>query len=516
MSTLPTNSPILRLDSYLLWCIIKINADIRSNHRALQTTVATSHVCHHWRKFMLSTPSIWTHLIDLGDPQWRTFEARCELLRRTGTALLSIKVPRLSSYTIDGAKTLMNVVVKNLQRTQALEVTIQSTYTDQWPLLYLPAPHLESFDRTFTDVSDLFNNIFFYIFDGTAPMLRNLRFSGHRSNFTPLPPWLHQLRSLDLSIKLTVFEMLGLLMSTQNLVNLRLSQTLADHTRSTLPLVSLPQLAHLDLNLFREFTQGAVFLDCVCIPPACSLNILASSVQRREIDKNTAFAPIIRAISSCARSHFAYHAPQKLKLIVTANHFLLETGTYSEPPTFKFHLELLQIFPMNTLNMLLSDFSLPGLSEVTSLSVRFNGVNGPVPAFTAFMASLPSINTITTEKFSLRQLRAYSAPKGADTAPWIGFPALQTLKLFPFIPSGYSHTSKFDDVPDPISKYLMARLARGRGISIVDFTAETRHVLPDMAFLRKAVGLKVRWRKHGAPVIQEYICGTGAPQKAQA
>ncbi|KJA19375.1 hypothetical protein HYPSUDRAFT_204598 [Hypholoma sublateritium FD-334 SS-4] len=131
------------------------------------------------------------------------------------------------------------------------------------------------------------------------------------------------------------------------------------------------------------------------------------------------------------------------------------------------------------------------------------------------MISLPSVDTITTDKYSLRHLRAWSALKGVDTVPRIGFPALKALKLVS-VPPSYPYRSKFDTVPDPVSAYVKARSARGHAISIVDFTKDTLDVLPDMAFLRKAVGLKVRWRQRGVAEIREYICGTGTPQKVES
>lgn len=56
----------------------------------------------------------------------------------------------------------------------------------------------------------------------------------------------------------------------------------------------------------------------------------------------------------------------------------------------------------------------------------------------------------------------------------------------------------------------MARIAYDHPITTIDFTEDTLDVLPDMEFLQKAVGLKVRWRPRGVPEIHEYVCGMGA------
>ena len=141
-----------------------------------------------------------------------------------------------------------------------------------------------------------------------------------------------------------------------------------------------------------------------------------------------------------------------------------------------------------------------------------------VPGLTPFIACLPSVNTIATEKLSLRHLRAYAPPKGGDKAARIIFPVLETLRLFPFTPSQEEH-SRFDSVRNPVGKYVMARISRGRAISVIEFTEVNMDAVPSIASLRKARylgkanGLKVIWRQRGGSRMQEYICGPRAPQE---
>ena len=122
------------------------------------------------------------------------------------------------------------------------------------------------------------------------------------------------------------------------------------------------------------------------------------------------------------------------------------------------------------------------------------------------MACLPSVTTLTTDKASLRHLRAYSARKGASAVPRIILPALNILKLVPVCFHGVP--SKFDNAPDPVSKYVKARVARGHPINIIEFTKDTLDALPNMKFLREVDGVKVLWRQRGISGIQEYVCGT--------
>ncbi|KJA19391.1 hypothetical protein HYPSUDRAFT_204608 [Hypholoma sublateritium FD-334 SS-4] len=528
MSALPVYSPIQRLDFDVLTCIFGMNADMFDDHRALETTLATSRVCRDWRSCILGTTSIWAHLIDFSDRNLRTAKGINELMRRSGISLRWIKVPYLPSFRREWAGFILLAVGEDLRRTQKLEVTIGGDHVDLWSQLYHPAPHLKSFGITFTQEWSKFNNIFSSLFGGSAPMLHELRFKGHRSNFTVRPSWLHQLRSLDLRVDLTVSEMLEVLMSTSNLVILRFDKLLANHnhttltllanhTTSTFPFVSLPKLTHLEIKLHGELNPGALLLDHMCIPPDCSIDISATWTNLAEIDNKSIFTHIIRAISSCARLHFIHRPPQQLWLTIMPGYFFLQTATHSHGPSFKFGVGLksMHVFPTHTLSILLSEFALPGLSEVTWSRFKITGMNRPIPGFTVFMRSLPAVRVIGTDKYSLRHLRAWSALKGVDTGPRIGFPALEILKLDSVLPS-HSYRSKFDSVPDPVSTYVKARIARGHALSIIDCTNDELHVLPDMKFLRKAVGLKVRWRQRGVAEIREYICGTGPPQKVES
>ncbi len=111
---------------------------------------------------MLSTSSIWAHLIDLGNCRWHAEEGRQELIRRTGTALLWVVVPYFDGYTLHKVNVLLDIVVQNWHRIQDLQVIIGRKYMDQWPRLYLPAPRLESLSILFEEEHDEFSNIFLF------------------------------------------------------------------------------------------------------------------------------------------------------------------------------------------------------------------------------------------------------------------------------------------------------------------------------------------------------------------
>ncbi len=130
------------------------------------------------------------------------------------------------------------------------------------------------------------------------------------------------------------------------------------------------------------------------------------------------------------------------------------------------------------------------------------------------MECLPSVETLVTSKPFLLSLRAWTLPTRRDLPPRIFFPALKTLRLRSFKLSP-KFWRKSDKPRDPVSKYVMGRIAWGQAISVVDFEDVTFDALPNMTFIRKADGVKVLWRRSDVPGIQEYICGTSAPLKVE-
>ena len=244
---------------------------------------------------------------------------------------------------------------------------------------------------------------------------------------------------------------------------------MADVTGVTLPLVSLPRLAHLDLDT-EGFDPTGRLLEYMCIPSSCTVSILVIRIRRDEIDKKATFGPIIRALSTHAKLYFAPHIPRHLELLFTRGkfHFTLGTTAHSDEPRFSFNLNLglFQYFPTHTLTMLLNEFALPCLSKVTSCRIGIGNVNNPIPTFTDVMACLSSVTTITTDKQSLRHLRAYSVRKGETLVPRTVFPALNILEIT-HVPY-YDIPCKFDNPPDAVSKYVKARIAHGHAISVIE------------------------------------------------
>ncbi len=466
MSAGPATSPIQRLDFDVLWHIFNINADIFDNNRALETTLATSYVCHDWRTLSLSSSSLWAHSIGLHHWMWYTVEGSKELIRRSGTTLLWIntQVPMMHSY-LRKEKQIPDILDTHWDRVQKLEVTVHCAFMNQSPLCR-PALHLESL-RVQVDCyhgKPELHHLSSSLFSGSAPMIHDLRWKGYGLNITA-SSWLRQVRYMDISAKLTVFELLQVLESTIDLMNLRLDRLVADNrAQLTLPFVSLPQLAHLNLNLSDKLTPGAVLLEHLHIPPYCAVIFSARQIQEGEIDKKNTFGSIAAAISACAQRCLAHHLPQRLQVVMTHASFRLEATDYSLKPYFSFHIDIApqkyNRFPGNAHFTLLHEFTKLGLSKVTVLELGISRNALHVPGLERLIERLPSVETIVTGKPFLLDLCRHLPVGWINPPPSASnFPMLKTLRLRSFTFSQLCFKSHKDR--DPVSRYIMGRIACG-------------------------------------------------------
>lgn len=518
MSTLPPKSPIQRLDANILYHIIDMNANMFDDDTALDTTLSTSRVCHAWRTFMLGTPSLWAHLIDLDHLHGLTGQLCRELIRRSGEALLRVKTRRCAIHgmaDITGCTTfVLDFLGENLGRIQKVEAAFDAAFVDstQWRPLCLPAPHLESLKLIFPLGTFNVEPPFLSLFNRIAPMLREFRSQGFITNLAT--PWLHQLHSVELSARLTVFSTLEALMSSKTLVNLRLDHLEMNgiSSRLSLPFVLLPKLANLDLNLYGNYNAGTVFLDHIQIPATCSVKFEAQSIKSQELVSTTTLCPAVRTISTYAKRYFTEHTPTKILLEYSNTHFTIEDQTHPDNCKFKFSMRsaYAHIFPLHTYPILLSEFTLPEFAKVTQLEfgLRMHPTRLPVSESIAFMACLPSIHTLIVDPFVLQHLMHIQETfRTADVDPKsvIAFPALKILNVHPLPGSFYRGASSV------ISEFILARITHALAIDILDISRGTLQFLPDMSCFRKADGLKVVWRWMWASENAEYICGIGCP-----
>ncbi len=95
----------------------------------------------------------------------------------------------------------------------------------------------------------------------------------------------------------------------------------------------------------------------------------------------------------------------------------------------------------------------------------------------------------------------------SDTGPEISFPfpGLEVLKIHP-LPASSSLASS-----NPISKFILKRIALGQPISVLDISQSTLEVLPKMSLFKEVDDLKVVWRHTDTLWNQRmlYICRVG-------
>ena len=153
MSVSSQSTHIDTLDYDTLLHIFTMNANMflhEGGDKALPTTWAAAQVCHRWREMMLNTTSLWAKVVYIDSLCWRRgAEWWEELMRRTGTALLWIRVNDFHGFT---KSVFAGILHENWSRIEKLEMDLSISYSSQfpsWETFSRPAPVLETFDVTF-------------------------------------------------------------------------------------------------------------------------------------------------------------------------------------------------------------------------------------------------------------------------------------------------------------------------------------------------------------------------------
>ncbi len=216
--------------------------------------------------------------LDCFSEEW-CIEVIEELIRRSGTALLWIRVER-TWLSEDLSTFLVRVVKKNWHRIRKLFVFEQCCDLNDnlfWLAYKYPAPYLETFHLSFCeydDGKDIPGAPLTTLFRGHAPMLRRFCLHGHFVH--QREPWLHQLHSLVLTGEYHTYDLLAILTVTHNLQELKISSFKDDLIRRSLPIVSLPDLR--SLNLSGKPFRCTMLLDHIEIPSGCSLDLSVHSL----------------------------------------------------------------------------------------------------------------------------------------------------------------------------------------------------------------------------------------------
>ncbi len=326
MAAKPPPARIHGLNDDALLLIFSNNGNMFLDQYALHTTRATSLVCQRWRTLMLATPSLWARLLDIDLISFSEhYEWRKELMRRTGTALLWIKVDEVKNkQPADPSRAIgqffFSLIRENWARIQNLVVYLHATPTfhpTTWEPLSRPAPVLERFNMMWERTQPAQNTDptpLAVLFSGSAPMLRDFCFLPY--TIDERVPWLCQLRAMEFDNAYNIRHILGILQSTPHLQELKIGGIKCLAIRSPLPIASL-RLPHLRyLKYEGPPKQGAALLDHIEIPAQCSLHI-PSSRDTFPIPANATEQQrlsISNTFVRCIQRYFRFRPPDRISL----------------------------------------------------------------------------------------------------------------------------------------------------------------------------------------------------------
>ena len=551
-----TPPPINNLTNDVLFFIFSINADMtdeslwwwddnKISYRALHVTRRTSQVSRYWRKLILGSPTIWAGVIDLDLFRPSLESWREEVFQRCGKCLLSVK--GLCSFQRDAPETSIFTdkdalikffdtywdQIKNLH----VEVTYAHLVDDEtWlRILRLPARFLCSFNLQLHYYDEVTHQLFpsshnpdATLFSSVAPALRRFYHDPTISILALRPPWLSQLRVLELNFTqtqtppTTIIQVLDLLENLHILEVLKISMGHSSpepHTDKRLRPIEFPRLHRLSLKC-TNLHDCIYFLEHITPRKGCSISLYSlGSMFFEPTDEKCAekVASLAEHFSIYAKG-LDWHDAQVLSLRVSTHSF--EFTTYSKSwkdnsdfldSSDNFYIKLkVEIYNSGLRQGV--DF-LPFLCSIPSSLFDFIKLfdldfpddncftRAPRPQFHDFLASLLSVGTLIASNHTVFRLLQCSSKFTAC------FPSLHTLHMRHLENYGVS------TFQNNIMDFLRWRTECARGIEVLDFTLSYDAYEHEFGFLEEMTGLKVRWGlQYLDEAVHEYVCGTGSPE----
>ena len=525
--------------------------DCEPHYRALYVTRCTSQVSRRWRILTLGSPMIWANLIDLEIFRTNTAKDwREEVLRRSGTSLLSVKVH--GDWRAVKNELLLSFLDKYWDRIQTLNIHFSglkgSFDGDAWlNILCRPSPLFRSFD--FRIGAEQFyellpdhtkSNI---LSSSHAPS--NLEF--HKSaipTFMPVP-WLSQLGVLELNFKdrnhwiyINVAHILSRLEGMNALghliIHLGNIKWSVNDRAERIRLVDLPSLRLMDITS-PDSKQCALLLENIVPQQGCSLflnayslyyddhpyipagliaqysnnyfnfgGIVPRSIEFRFLNRIFQFAAYVESWSFTPFdiSGYGYSQPN-----------YLDRANKSRCPDPDFNIEIMDPslsavdLRLTSLNPIILSIPVAALRLVTAFKLFTSEgyltkqkVDSMV--FIQLMESLTSVETLATTTNSLIEL----------TVLGIGHSTLPSLRTLTMMDSLNDKGKEEYAIHPIILEFLQLRAEAGLPIEVFDVRTvdEDPHWRKiSLQCLEVMSGLKVVWR--GDEEICEYVCGTGNP-----
>ncbi len=525
MSSNTYSAPVYSVSEDLLCHIFMLNADMFVDEGALATTRATSQVCRSWRNLMLSTPLLWSRLIDLDCiSQPHQHEWRAELLRRSGAAPLWIRAEKMllipvhqshfnqSNYRLQCLLGLIKAHWNRIQKLIAPRIGGMGVDPSCWAPLLTPAPCLQIFDVSFFRTMHPPDSQKFErapLFSGYAPALRTFNPRTYQLNLHT--PWVANLHCLVLDGAFKVYEALRVLSEASALQSLKINDLQDEDDPIPLPHVILPQLQSMELNGSPRLS--GILLDNLSVPSICSLKcfgytgyFLEATVKEEEI------VPLSGTLSRYAGRYFTAHPPRSISFEYLWNQSLnLTDQTAPDNSTFAVTIPVGYDPPESLFGLIMAHLCIPALSTITGLSLRMpDNPRTYTTPFVPFFASLSHVDKIRTNAGSLGYLDKVQESLRIANGVKILFPELKVLKL------NVNATELFHDADTTTAAFIHSRSRLGHPISVLDLTADARNVsdAPNLDLFEENMGLQVQWAEvvDDWPTIVQHVCGSDHPE----
>lgn len=550
MSEIVTDDPIMSADTGLapihtlgydiLWTIFWTNANIHwtrppmnikemklfDGPRALDVLRYSSQVCRQWREIILGSPSLWGMAIELdllidGEGEYWVNE----VMRRAAQSTLYI------SGWFDGIQHgprtfFASLLNENWERIRRLDVGIlraQYLNSGTWNGLFRPSAELEIIRIQVEQAEEWYPRLrpddedHPPVFADTAPSL--YEFSVHEVPakwFSLQAPWLSQLHSLVLSTPFgfNATDVLIALARIPALEHLVLKNALPP-IKEQLKSVSLPNLR--SLNISKDFTTSLFLLKW--ITPGVGSTLILNTYDYAYIldqDMHTFCKEIGRYIDN-----FFGCAPFARSLFFEPGGRLFNIkgcrsndGIESSPVHEDFSVSIVggkrdrTKLPVLGPQKLTASLSACRFTHITTFEFQPTEPLGFIavqPSFIPFFSCLQSVNHLIASPYGLGVLLDLQ-----ETTYETLFPYLTKLQ---FRTEGWLDPSTSTRT-DSVSRFLKSRLVAGKPITVFDVSEsiyDERHL--DWTYLDAIEGLKVILRDDRGGDLEEYICGTGEPER---
>ena len=512
MTVSPQSAYIHALDDDALMHIFTLNANMFSDRHALRSTRTTSLVCQRWRSLMLNTPSLWARLIDVDRISWAGhYEWRKELMSRTGTALLWIRLDKVKQIQPDDPsrgilRFFFDITSENWHRIQKLSVFIHVDPMYQpttWKTILLPAPVLETFDLIFERTEPAANTDgtpVSVLFSGSAPMLRSFNFPGYVID--ERVPWLCHLHILEFDHVYSIRLVLGILSSTHRLQELKVIYPKSRVMSERLPIVPLPYLKR--LTYVGSVQDGAMLLHHIEIPFDCWLYMPKSYCNFPKFVAEKQHVSIASAFIQYTQHYLRSRAPNSIGFRYHRNLCI----TVQVEAEFPADDPLTVSIPFREgsnpfiLSIDLSKMALPEFSCVTNLD--FCATDPLNHSMRLVFACFTLLRTICANSKTLGYLEKLQEDINSMGEEIVIFPSLEVINL----DTGYYYNDTFK-VDEVTAGFILMRRRDGHPITTLRIKDTSRMVVPDLEGLSQAKGLKVLYTYSGeyADYDVEYICG---------